>query len=390
MASTTPSKTSTSSKSSTRRHNPKAEVLPATLIAAPKSSIGFSTEENSPFEDGYSITGEEAVLAGFMAGPMPENDPLYERYLELEERKDRLAKLQAQFQTRKGSDLQVKPAEYFAMDDLGRLVDSDEDLMALHTKEAFRLFMGRMREPGSEVAPIVGGRRVASSLRNLWMMTAGDNPYADWALLRHEQSMTEIGERLREEIRESEALLRKQQERGLSYSVLKSSRPQSLQLGFRSPYGYAICRVIVDYDYFVRLQKTLARKTLCSDAQMRQTITELTRYIRRIFNETARFDRWLAQPEIHGLSRLDFIEEHATADGKKRVEYVREVFGMVPADVFTAKLQPRHSRRRYTLTDVERKLLQSVGVQMAKAEAQGDANSEAGGEDGQEAESGLV
>lgn len=381
--------TTTNSKSSQRRRNPKSEALPATLLAAPKSGIRFSTDENSPFEDGYSITGEEAVLAGFMSGPMEENDPLYERYLELEERKDRLAKMQAQFQTRKGSDPQVKPAEYFAMDDLGRLVDSDEDQMTLHTKEAFRLFMGRAREPGSEVAPIIGGRRVASSLRNLWMLTAGDNPYADWALLRHEQSMTEIGERLRDEIRESEALLRKQQERGLSYSVLKSSRPQSLQLGFRSPYGYAICRVIVDYDYFIRLQKTLARKTLRSDEQARQTITQLTRYIRRVFNETGRFDRWLAQPEIHGLSRLDFIEEHATEDGKKRVEFVREVFGMVPADVFTAKLQPRHSRRRFTLTENERKLLQSAGVEMAKAEAETDA-SEAGGAGDQEAESGLV
>lgn len=379
--------TSTSSKSTQRRRNTNTQAIPVTLIAAPKSSIQFSTEENSPFEDGYSIEGEQAVLAGFMSGPMEENDPLYERYLELEERKDQLARMQAQYLTRKGSDPQIKPVEYFAMDDLGRLVDSDEDQMTLHTKEAFRLFMGRAREPGSEVAPIIGGRRIASSLRNLWMLTADDNPYADWALLRHEQSMTEIGERLRDEIRESEALLRKQQERGLSYSVLKSSRPQSLQLGFRSPYGYAISRVIVDYDYFIRLQKTLARKTLRSDEQVRQTITGLTRYIRRIFNETSRFDRWLAQPEIHGLSRLDFIEEHATEDGKKRVEFVREVFGMVPADVFTAKLQPRHSRRRFTLTENERKLLQSAGVEMAKAEA--DA-SEAGGAGDQEAESGLV
>ncbi|MCX5470206.1 hypothetical protein OSH04_00610 [Alcaligenes sp. A-TC2] len=53
---------------------------------------------------------------------------------------------------------------------------------------------------------------------------------------------------------------------------------------------------------------------------------------------------------------------------------MREVFGMVPADVFTAKLQPRHSRRRYTLTEKERGLLQSVGVQLSEAEAQREAN----------------
>lgn len=357
--------------------NPSA----AKLIAAPKSAIAFSTEANSPFEDGYSITGEEAVLAGFLAGPMDEADPLYERYVELEDRRDRLAKMQAQFQTRKGSDPQVKPAEFFAMDELGRLVDSEDDTMTLHTKEAFRLFMGRGREPGSDVAAIVGGRRIASSLRNLWMLTSNDNPYADWALLRHEQSIGEVEARLRSEIRDAESLIHKQQERGLNFSVLKSSEPQSLQLGFRSPYGYAISRLIVDFDYFVRLQKTLARKTLRSDAQMRQSIAEVTRFVRRVFNETGRFDRWLARTEIHGLTRLDFIAEHATEEASKRVEFVKEVFGMVPADVYTARLQPRHSRRRYSLTEHERKLLQSVGVELARAEA---------GAAGQDAEAGLV
>ena len=365
-------------KSTPSKSNPANTGM---LIAAPKSAISFSTEANSPFDDGYSIEGESAVLAGFMAGSMDESDPIYERYVELEERKDRLEKMRAQFQTRKGSDPLVKPNEYFALNDLGKLVDSEDDSMTLHTKEAFRLFMGRMREPGSEVAPIVGGRRIASALRNLWMLTGNDNPYADWALLRHEQSMVEIEERLREEIREAEALLRKQQERGLSFSILKSAEPQALQLGFRSPYGYAICRLIVDYDYFVRVQKTMARKTLSSDAQMRQHISEMTRFIRRVFNETVRFDRWLGQAEVNGLTRLDFIVEHATGDAAKRVEYVREVFGMVPADVYTAKLQPRHSRRRYSLSEHERKLLQSVGVELAKAEAGGDEP---------EAETGLV
>ena len=55
------------------------------------------------------------------------------------------------------------------------------------------------------------------------------------------------------------------------------------------------------------VQKTLARKTLSSDAQMRQHISEMTRFIRRVFNETVRFDRWLNQPQINGLSRLDWV-----------------------------------------------------------------------------------
>ena len=92
----------------------KSSDKPA-AVPAPKSLIGFSTEENSPFTDGYSITGEEALLAAYMAGPMREDDPLYERYIELEDRKDQLARMQAKFHTRKGSDPDVKPAEFFAL-----------------------------------------------------------------------------------------------------------------------------------------------------------------------------------------------------------------------------------------------------------------------------------
>ena len=45
------------------------------------------------------------------------------------------------------------------------------------------MFMGRMREPGGEAAPIVGGKRVAAALRGLWLLTGNDNPYADWLTL---------------------------------------------------------------------------------------------------------------------------------------------------------------------------------------------------------------
>ena len=62
----------------------------AAALAAPTLGFTFVTEANSPFSDGYSISGEEAALADFMAGPMPENDPLYECYVELVDRKDRL------------------------------------------------------------------------------------------------------------------------------------------------------------------------------------------------------------------------------------------------------------------------------------------------------------
>ena len=167
--------------------------------------------------------------------------------------------------------------------------------------------------------------------------------------------------------------------KGLVFSILKSSEPKVLNLGYRSPYGYAISTLVVEFDYFVRVQKTLARKNLRSDEQVRQAITEMTRFIRRVFNETARFDRWLSNEQIHKLSRNDFVPE-ADEAATKRVTFASEVFGKVPGDVFSGKLQPRHSRRRLQMTSAERHLLEKVGAELDAPESapEGEHKADAG------------
>ncbi len=168
--------------------------------------------------------------------------------------------MQQEFKSRKGAGPLVTRDEARGMDELGTLVDEEVDQMTIHTKEAYRMFMGRMREPGGEAAPIVGGKRVAAALRGLWLLTGNDNPYADWSLLRHEQTIKEITRRLRRETQEANDALNELRKKGLSYSILQSSEPKTLNLGYRSPYGYAVSTLIVEFDYYVRLQKTLARK----------------------------------------------------------------------------------------------------------------------------------
>lgn len=361
------------------------------LVPPASISIKFIAEQGSPFPDGYSIAGEEAFLAEFMAGPMPETDPLYDRYIELIDRKDRLETMQKQFQERRGAEPVVAREEARGVDHLGSLVDEEVDQMTIHTKEAYRMFMGRMREPGKEAAPIVGGKRVAAALRGLWLLTGNDNPYADWALLRHEQTIKQIQRALDRATKEATDQLADLRRKGLSYSVLQSSEPKVLNLGYRSPYGYAVSQLIVEFDYFVRLQKTLARKYLRTDDQVRARIAEITRHIRRVFYETTRFDRWLVREEVRALCRADFIPE-AGAEAAKRVEFASGVFGIVPSEVFTGKLQPTHSRRRLQITEAERQLLRTVGARLEQAEhlaEQPEADAQAS-ENGQEADAKLV
>lgn len=347
--------------------DPKKEAsdVNLTLVAAPLKTVDATS---SPYRVGYNIEAERAALAEFMVSPermSDEKDPMYERYVELQDREDQLALESEKFKTRKGSEAVVEPKEFFGMSELGSLVGESVDQMTLHTLEAYRMFMGRAREPGNEAQPIIGGKRVASALRNLWALTVNDNPYAEWALLRHEQTLKEVAKRLNNDIEGVTKLLDQQRQRGLNFSILQSSAPQALNLGFKSPYGYAVATMISDFDYFVRLQKTVGRKNLRSDDQVRQSINLVTRFIRRVFNETARFDRWLMREELRGLSRMDFLP-NAAPEGIKRVEFASGVFGTVPADVFSGKLQPRHSRRRIQITAAERSLLQTVSQELER------------------------
>lgn len=349
---------------STRTKNAVPPVNLGEILTAP--TLTFTTEPNSPFSDGYSIKGEEEALAPFIKLGAPEGDPLFDRYVELQERKENLQQLQDERTARRGADVVVTPGEARSVDELGRLVDESVDQMTIHTIDAHRMFQGRAPSPGEKVSRIIGGKRIAAALRNLWLLTGNDNPYADWALLRHEHSVAEVQKQLASEIETAEDMLNKMRTRGLSLSVLTSDQPSKLNLGFKSPYGYAVSMLIVQYDYFVRVQRTLQRKNLLTDQQTRTAMQAMSRSILRVFNDTARFERWLTQAEVGVLSRADWVS--ADPEAGKRVEFATKVFGPIPASVFTAELVPSHSRRRYGISEAEQAVLNTVAASLEAAE----------------------
>jgi integrating conjugative element protein (TIGR03761 family) len=338
-------------------------------VGAVRPTIHFETEPNSPFPDGYSIAGERKALADLLeAENIPEDHPLMPRLELLDERERTLRRMQHNFKHRSGADGLVPTEQALGIKQIGGLVDEEADSMTLHTKEGYRLFMGRARAPDGSYSPIVGGKRIASALRTLWMLTGTDNPYADWALVRHEQNLAMLLQRLDDETAAAQAGLDGMKRKGLNYTILMSAVPKTMELGFKSPYGYSAAELVVSYDYFVRVIKTLGRKNLKSDDQVRKAIREMTRVIRRCWNETARFERWLIRDEIRDLARADFMPG-ADAQAGKRVEAASNIFGAVPEAIFAARLVPRHSRRRQQLTPAEQRLLQEVGAELSRVEA---------------------
>lgn len=360
----------------TKARQPSAALPPtiaalASSIPAPyatSEAVMFETEEGSPFADGYSLAKEHAALSDLIQADDPdEGDPRYPRLVLYEERLRAFERMEEEYKLRAGAEKVVTVQEAIGLRSLGTLVDEEQDTMTLHTKEAYRLFMGRARDPNGQYAQIVGGKRVAAALKSLWILSGNDNPYADWALLRHEELMQEFGRLIEQEVKRLNQKLDAQRVRGLSYSILKSAEPKVNALGFKSPYGYAISNLVVQYDYYIRVVKTLVRKDQLTDDQGRTSIRDITRRIRAGFIETARFERFLLRPELRDLSRADFLPGVPEQAGK-RVQAVQELFGPIPSDIYSGKHQPRHSRRRLKLGPQERALLEHVSAELQRAE----------------------
>ena len=244
---------------------------------------------------------------------------------------------------------------------LGQLADDTPDVMTLHTQDAYRMFTGRSGDSESDSPAIPGGRRFAAVLKSIWYLSANDNPYADWILIRTYQALGVIRTQMAQAIAVREAEFEALRRKGLNLSVLSSRNPATVSLGFRSPYGYATAEAIVEFDYHVRMVKTLVLKDRLSDTDGRAAIREVGRGLRRLFLEPIRWERNLLREEMLPLGRRDFLPG-ADEAARQRVRAAVALFGEVPRDVFTGAAAPRHSQRRATPTAAELRLLQQASL----------------------------
>ncbi len=254
---------------------------------------------------------------------------------------------------------------------LGQLADATPDTMSLHTKDAYRIFTGRGADAAGKLPPIPGGRRFAAVLKSIWHLSANDNPYADWILIRMYEGLVAIRAHLNRVITAREEAIELLKRKGLSLAVMGSRSPKTVELGFRSPYGYATAEAIVEFDYYVRMIKTLIHKDRMSDDEGRAAIREVGRELRALFLEPIRWERHLLREELRQLSRSDFLPG-AGELAHQRVRAVVALFGEVPRKVFTGAQAPRHTRRRVKLSEAELRLLEQAWLTAAEDMPQSD------------------
>ena len=122
---------------------------------------------------------------------VPSHHPLYPLSLLLSAWEDAQEAEKRDYTSRLGADKGVGKDEARTMLSVGSL-DSDDDYMLVHTRQALRLFIGRGRDPEGKLARIPGAKNVGSALRNLWQLSGQDNPYADWMLILSEFEIDDL------------------------------------------------------------------------------------------------------------------------------------------------------------------------------------------------------
>lgn len=329
-------------------------------MAAPKSKTKFPTSTDSPFEDQYDILGERDALKDLFEADEPnEKDPRWGRFVELLDREEQLKLEQSNRQQRQFADPIVPDHEARALKAIGSLVADESDVMAIHTREAYRLFIGRTRDESPRGYGITSGKRVAAVLRSIWNLSANDNPYADWILVQVSDRVAELRQQIEKTGQGFQDDLDKLQARGLRVSVLKSRAPVEVELGFRSPYGYMIVDLILDFDWYARVVKTMVQKNRLGDLEGKDDLYQMRKRIRALFESTLPYQKYLLREELRQLSRSDFLPG-ANEEAKKRVEAAIGIFGEVPQQIFTGQVRPRHSRRRADVSEAEMRLLMEV------------------------------
>jgi len=349
--------------------------------AAPKPS--FPTSPTSPFSDGYDLHGERALCAHLYAAENPNfKDPMWDRFMNLLDREEHLMKQSQLRKQRAYAERLVPDHEASGISRIGILVQEENDELSIHTKEAYRLFIGRTRDESPTGYGISSAKKIGAILRSVWNLSSNDNPYADWMLIQFTNQIDEVRQALEKATKVHQDSLDQLEKRGLTVHVMKSRAPMKVNLGFRSPYGYMVAEMLLDFDWYVRLVKTMIGRSRISDEDGHVDMNRFRSRIRSIFESALPFQKYLLREELKDLSRSDFLAG-ADVNAVKRVKAIRGIFGEVPANIFTGELAPKHSRRKLFITAQEQELLNRVAYDEKEDGAEGLNNkvSGAGGED---------
>jgi integrating conjugative element protein (TIGR03761 family) len=330
---------------------------------------------------GYDFEAEAQALSELLSQESPSPlDPLYPRLEIYRANLQLLEQRKAEHFARASANPEVPVAEAQKVKALSQLRPDEEDTMVLHTLEAMRLYLGVSPEPGTtNKFGVPGARRAATALRQLFILTGLDNPYADWILIQTDERVERIKKLINKHRDHNIRKLDELKSKGLNYGILKAAAPQSVSLGYHSPYGYMMSTIVVMFDECVRVLKSAERRDQITKREQHEVLYEIKHAIRSMFESAMKGQRVLMDEDMRGLKRTDFAATDGSTDEAKRVLAARQIFGMVPTEIFTGQLAPRHTLRSDRITASEMRVLEGLAQTQSTESAESATAAKAAG-----------
>ena len=208
------------------------------------------------------------------------------------------------------------------------------------------MFTGRAADPAEQRAGHSGRAALRGGAQGDLVPVGERQPYADWIPDRVYQSLSGIRSQMGQVIEARRPSSRPFAAEGFALSVLASRSPVTVELGFRSPYGYATAEAIVEFDYHVRMVKTLVLKDRMSDEGGQGRDPRHRPRPAALFLEPIRWERNLLREEDAPAEPARLPAGRGRA-ARQRVRAAVALFGELPQGVHR-RGTPRHSQRRVT------------------------------------------
>lgn len=237
-------------------------------------------------------------------------------------------------------DYQIFTSENENFNSLGRLTDTSQDSVHLHTKQAVRLWMGvntknkdnkgYNRWPGIRYAMGLFGELVNAAQT--------DNPFALASLLIYEKKLNDILAYLENENTQMQKQLDESAESGINISVAATPNPTEFPVGTVRGYGFKLLKLLTVYDMFVRLVTTLTLKGLVKNRDGHNKIREGGRHYRDMAQDLYRTVMRIRSAE--NTKRSVFLADDEDMGNKMQIAVLNGFLDPLTEDVLNFKATP--------------------------------------------------
>lgn len=169
-----------------------------------------------------------------------------------------------------------------------------ETRMTIQTRQAQKIVVGRRR--GKDIQPIIGLLDFGRRMKLLWLSAQADDPYADWYMLKIEESINEAKTVIIEKKQWLDEVLNAMD--GFDVGIAHSLEPIQVSIVFQNPYGYMGAYLVFDYDALCCSVFTASHIGLIDRKMANSIMNAAGKSIRRTFDMVA---KW----KFTGVTRKD-------------------------------------------------------------------------------------